>query len=287
MVRKAVLIGINYYDSDAELFGCINDVTQMKNMLVDAYGYAESNIVVLRDDKNDPTVRPTARNIVSNLVTALRGNNDEVWVHFSGHGSQVRDTNSDERDRKDEVIVPCDYKTAGIITDDLLFRILNGTKAKVMLTMDCCNSGSNWDLPFRIERIGNSRYRRYIENRNYRSIRNRNIYMMSGSLDYQTAADSYNEDLDMHMGAFTKSLMKALRNLNHNGSILKVFNEVNKLLSEKGYSQKSTLSTTNYFPRFTFKKQYSNTNVPVTKKGIRRNGYRIFRRTLMSDIIGK
>lgn len=293
MDRKALLIGINYYDSDQELFGCINDVTQMSNMLVDAYGYHESNITILRDDKEDPSVRPTARNIVDNLRKILRSGAKEVWIHFSGHGFQVTDRNRDEKDRKDEVIIPCDYKTAGVITDDLLFSILNGTKSKVLLTMDCCNSGSNWDLPFRFETNDKNRYRRIIENRNYRRIRNRNIYMLSGCSDKDQSADSYNLKLEMHMGAFTMALMQTLRNSNHNNSILGVYVELNKMLKAAGYPQVSHLSSTSPYPTYQFFKSNTDLNdMYLSKYSRRRRGasrsmpFNV-RKTVMSSIIGR
>src|SRR4051812_6390736 len=61
------------------------------------------------------------------------------------------DTNGDEADGYDEVILPCDYKSAGYILDDDLYNVLvkripYGTRLTAV--MDCCHSGTGMDLPY-------------------------------------------------------------------------------------------------------------------------------------------
>ena len=59
--KRALLIGINYIKSpNARLYGCIEDIKNVQNMLMDAYGYAAQNITVLRDD--DGNKMPTKAN---------------------------------------------------------------------------------------------------------------------------------------------------------------------------------------------------------------------------------
>jgi len=68
MSKKALLIGIDYFnDTNSQLQGCINDIINMRGMLIDAYNYLPSNIVMLRDDSNYPTMQPTRINILNNL----------------------------------------------------------------------------------------------------------------------------------------------------------------------------------------------------------------------------
>jgi len=42
---------------------------------------------------------------------------DLLFFQFSGHGGQTKDLNGDEDDGIDEVIFPCDFKTAGTERD--------------------------------------------------------------------------------------------------------------------------------------------------------------------------
>lgn len=75
---------------------------------------------------------------------------DSFFLHYSGHGGSVRDTDGDERDGKDETLIPVDYKTKGQITDDvILANLVLDVPAGAMLTavIDACHSGSALDLP--------------------------------------------------------------------------------------------------------------------------------------------
>ena len=177
MSKKAFLIGINYYDTPAAaLKGCVNDVVNMRNMLIDAYGYDSENIKVLRDDAVDAVFKPTAANIINSLasIIAQSASLKEIWIHYSGHGSQLRDTNGDEADRLDEVIVPSDYTKVGFITDDMIFNIIKQSKCPTVLIFDSCNSGTICDLMwnFNIDPRNNVRS---VKNTNT-TITNPNIY---------------------------------------------------------------------------------------------------------------
>jgi hypothetical protein len=77
---------------------------------------------------------------------------DILFFHFSGHGGKVRDTSGDENDGYDETIMPVDYAKAGQIVDDevyakLLHPLPQG--CRMFALMDCCNSGTALDLPYR------------------------------------------------------------------------------------------------------------------------------------------
>ena len=53
--RKALLIGINYFGTNNELRGCINDVHNMRELLI-SQGFDKSNMVILTDDQRNPQV---------------------------------------------------------------------------------------------------------------------------------------------------------------------------------------------------------------------------------------
>lgn len=247
-MKKALLIGINYAsDPTARLFGCINDAVAVKNMLIDAYDYPSENVVILRDDVEETIFLPTRSNIISNIAQLMKQSSSlsEIWIHFSGHGSQIGDTNADERDGKDEIIIPSDFRTAGIIVDDQLRVLLNGAKCRVMLTMDCCNAGTNFDLPYSFP-INNNRIYRRIENRNL--MRNKNIFKLTGSRDDQTASDYFCFESRVPMGVFTMALLECLRKRKHNVSLLRLYLDINKHLEENGFTQRSLLSSSNALP---------------------------------------
>lgn len=145
--KKAVLIGCNYPRTNAELMGCINDVFSVKDMLLECYGFTESDIEVLIDTDSSYT-QPTGRNIKAalNKMVAAARDGDELVVHFSGHGTQVPSDDPEESDSKDEAICPCDMN---LIEDGdlrIIFKPL-GEKGTVKLTFiaDCCHSGTLLD----------------------------------------------------------------------------------------------------------------------------------------------
>ena len=120
MTKKAVIIGINYVKSSYELKGCINDVKNMKDFLIKNCDFEEKNIKVLTDQD---IILPTSANIKTNINWLVSNNseNDLLVFHYSGHGSNIRDTNSDETDGMDETIVPVDFEKTNLITDDWLY----------------------------------------------------------------------------------------------------------------------------------------------------------------------
>lgn len=249
MVKRALLIGINYIDNpNARLRGCINDAMSMHNMLIDAYDYEKSNIIVLRDDKVPGSQLPTKQNIIKSLTELISKSkpSDELWIHYSGHGAYIKDNNGDEYDRRDEILIPCDYNKSGggVIVDDELKRILEKCKALTYITNDCCHSGTGWDLPY-LFRYSGSRILRF---RISTPLNNSRIYMLSGSRDYQTAADSYSQEESQSMGAFTMALVECLRFHKHNVSLMKLHKDINMYLETKKYSQRCELTSSTPFP---------------------------------------
>ena len=84
----ALLIGINYVRSSYELHGCVNDINNIKNLLILQYGYTENNIIMLHDDIDDDSLKPTYDNIINNInkiVTNVVSNTNIVF-YYSGHG---------------------------------------------------------------------------------------------------------------------------------------------------------------------------------------------------------
>jgi len=168
MERYGLVIGCNYFDSPYELSGCINDTKMLRRWLLKK-GFSKNNVTVLRDDGNgyigymegkiSDTV-PTKKNIIDSLKTLITLANSskssskvELFFSYSGHGTYVTDVNKDEKDGKDEAIVPVDCDKNGYIVDDEFRGIFKNLKSQIKCytIMDCCHSGTNLDLPFAYE----------------------------------------------------------------------------------------------------------------------------------------
>lgn len=250
--KKALLIGCNYSkDPNNRLYGCINDVTSMSNTLVDAFDYDLGNITILRDDSNSDYVLPTRANILSRLqaLVTASANLTEIWFHYSGHGSQVRDTNGDEIDSLDEVIVPSNFQTAGFIKDDEIFAILQkvSIKCRVILLFDSCHSGSICDLA-NIIQITGTKVKVTKSALSNKVINHPNIFCFSGCKDNQTSADSYSNIEARSVGAFTSTFLYCLR-LNHfNVDIFKLYADLCKVILQYGFTQTPVFSSSNVSP---------------------------------------
>lgn len=147
------MIGINYFGQRGQLRGCINDVKNMSNFLVERFGYKREDMVILTDDQQNPRSIPTKVNILQAMQWLVRDAdvNDSLFFHYSGHGGQAKDLDGDEGDGYDETIYPVDFRVAGYIVDDEMHQIMVAPlKAGVRLTaiFDSCHSGSALDLPY-------------------------------------------------------------------------------------------------------------------------------------------
>ncbi|PWY76251.1 hypothetical protein BO70DRAFT_363830 [Aspergillus heteromorphus CBS 117.55] len=151
--RRALLIGINYFNQKGQLRGCINDVKNMTTYLNQNFGYAREDMVILTDDQQNPMSQPTKVNILRAMHWLVKDAqpNDSLFFHYSGHGGQTPDLDGDEDDGYDEVIYPVDFRQAGHIVDDEMHRIMvKPLQPGVRLTaiFDSCHSGSALDLPY-------------------------------------------------------------------------------------------------------------------------------------------
>lgn len=252
MVKKALLVGINYYNTSNALHGCIDDIVNMRNALIDAYSYSANNIVMLRDDISSAAsaTLPTRSNILAQLAALVQQSSqlEEMWVHYSGHGSYVKDRNGDEiASGRDSTIVPCDFLQSGFIVDDELLALLKRVhpSCRVILLFDSCFSGSVCDLPWSFEFLSGNIFSRSLVDRV--TLAHPNMYMMSGCKDNQTSAEVYVAANKQYRGAFTHAFLECLRASGHNTSILALYKAVCLFLAGQ-QKQKPLLSSSNVLP---------------------------------------
>jgi len=256
-MKKALFIGINYFNTSSELYGCIDDVVNMRNLLVDAFGFSLADILVLRDDTTNPALIPNKKNILKSLteIVAKSASCTEIWIHYSGHGSQISDTNGDEVSKLDEVIVPSDYPQSGYIVDDDLYAILKGAKCKTVLLFDSCHSGTVVDLPWSYIYQNPSSYG--IQNNNNNTLTNTEIFMFSGCRDDQTSEDSYSADQQQSVGAFTNAFISCVRAKKHEISFLTLYRDICMFLADNEFEQVPVFSCSTKTPNFVLSRKAS------------------------------
>lgn len=216
-VKRALLIGINYYGTKNELSGCINDVKNINDILIGKFHYSKSHITILNDDpKTVEKLNPTRINILREMkkIISKTCSNDQVFIFYSGHGAQLTADAKDEKKNsdtpgKDDALCPCDFdkyeNTDGFIVDNELRKILAEelpTGAKLRVFIDACHSASVIDLPY----LYNSDKKDFSQIEP--SLSNGNILSISGCKDSQTSADAYIGN--KHSGALTWAILKGL-----------------------------------------------------------------------------
>ena len=140
MARKALVVGINAYPG-APLSGCVNDASNMANLLMRQYGFASSDICILTDKQ------ATTANILAKLDWLVSGLNagDQIVFHYSGHGAQVPTGDKSEPDGLSECICPVDFdwSPAHMIIDKQFVQIFSRIPAGVVFNWasDSCHSG--------------------------------------------------------------------------------------------------------------------------------------------------
>lgn len=243
IMSKAVLFGINYIHSpqSVQLRGCINDVHNMAQYLSNTEMY--DVVKVYTDEKNE--YRTRANSIINTMyklaIDSHRYKLKKVWIHFSGHGCRIWDKNNDETDRRDECIMPSDYQRSGLITDDLIKRVLRyfNKDTKVTCVFDCCHSGTVCDLKYIYKGTIRTPY-----HTSKKSKCQANICSISGCMDHQTSADAYNvQGIYQFSGAMTSCLLLALK------EDKRIFNTIDRLrdiLRQKGFHNQYPLLSSSF-----------------------------------------
>jgi Caspase domain. len=149
--KKALFIGINYFGTQAELKGCINDVKNVSALVCQRFGF--NNCTYLTDDQQDASKKPTYDNIINGMRWLVEGAQpgDSLFFHYSGHGGTAKDSETDEIDGFDETILPLDYSSKGQIVDDVIYENLVKPLPKgcrLTAVFDSCHSGTVMDLPY-------------------------------------------------------------------------------------------------------------------------------------------
>lgn len=236
-MKKAFLVGINKYANGQNLNGCVNDTLLMYKLLSEKFGFLTKDIDIITDEKC------TKKNIIEGLkrLTLNTSENDTIYFHYSGHGSQIVSndwTKGNEVDGRDEILCPHDMDWNNPLRDNDLNKIFSTLTCKSVVVLDSCFSGTGLRndkfLPFVIKNrflsppIDNMLSNPLIEldeelryvfptpisnntqtqlNRVFTTLQG-NAILISGCKDNQTSADAMIGN--RYHGALTYSLCQAL-----------------------------------------------------------------------------
>jgi hypothetical protein len=205
MSKRLFLIGCNYYNTEYELRGCINDADSIEAKYRQ-YGFLDVTRYVETPDHSSKTEPYKAQTLgaLKNWIKSAKSG-DFLAFHYSGHGTFMQDTNKDEKDGRDEAICLLDDN----VIDDEIKQIMVDplpTGVKLRCLFDCCHSGTIMDLPW------SARFNGFLtafqdENKDHYI---KNILMISGCRDDQTSADAWIAEHKKNEGAMTWAWLLAL-----------------------------------------------------------------------------
>jgi hypothetical protein len=224
--RRALLVGINDYTASSiagrtpappgrdwpNLNGAINDVAAMREMLVLLYGFDHRDVVVLTDQE---ATRGAILQALERLA-ASASKEDVLLFYYAGHGSQVRNSASDEPDGLDESLVPADSRAgASDIRDKELRPLFNrmlDRGARLTVILDNCHSGSGARglAPDARPRGVAADQRDVADTARSPRPEDRGALVLSAAQDFDRAWETRDEEGRMH-GAFSWAWLRAMR----------------------------------------------------------------------------
>ncbi|XP_020222153.1 metacaspase-1 isoform X1 [Cajanus cajan] len=154
--KRAVLCGVSY-KRKLRLKGTMNDIRNMKELLIKNFKFPKDCIRVLTEQEQNENLIPTKHNILESLRWLVKDceAGDSLVFYFSGHGLQQPDFKEDEIDGFDETLCPVDFLREGMIIDnELNSTIVWPLKKGVTLhaIVDACHSGTILDLLYVYQR---------------------------------------------------------------------------------------------------------------------------------------
>jgi len=132
-MRKALVVGIDYYQNIKPLHGCVNDAYSVKSVL-ERHGNGTINFPVNLLTSTGPDNLITKKELKENVIELFKDDSEVALFYFAGHG-YIETTGGFL------ITSDCQYGDDGFSLNELL-SIANKSKAKnKVIILDSCHSG--------------------------------------------------------------------------------------------------------------------------------------------------
>lgn len=144
MRSVGLVFGNDYLGTREELNGCVNDARGIERLLKETLLFEDVSVYT----------EVTGKQLTRLVLQAARQTHLQhvvnLWIHFSGHATQVRANNIHESDGLDECVVPTDHKQVGYLRDNFFRDAVRSVnpRTNVIFTFDCCHSATLADLKY-------------------------------------------------------------------------------------------------------------------------------------------
>jgi len=242
-MNYALLVCVNQYQTPGNnLRGCLNDVENMRVLL----SHNDFSVLHVRSLIDEQATKQRIMDSLEQMVMNMKEGDHGVF-HFSGHGSQVPDTNSDESDSLDEILCPHDFDWTGTyITDDGLREILSNLHpgATLDVIFDSCHSGTGLREIDSVARfippMAYFQSKVWTINKMLESHDQPNLALWAGCRSDQTSADAFINNI--YQGAMTWAFTRAMQDWDNQCSRDDLIQGIHLKLSGK-FDQEPQLET--------------------------------------------
>lgn len=132
-MRKALIVGIDYYENIDPLHGCVNDAYSVKSVL-ERNSDGTINFGVKLEVASDGNSEISKRSLKDSISELFDGDNDIALFYFSGHG-HIESTGGYL------ITSDCEYGDDGLSMNELLQIANNSAARNKIIILDCCHSG--------------------------------------------------------------------------------------------------------------------------------------------------
>ncbi|KAG2540321.1 metacaspase-1-like isoform X2 [Panicum virgatum] len=215
--KRALVVGVSYTGAAHELKGTVNDVAEMRRLLVGKFGFPSGCILEFTEKERDPSRVPTRENLLLAMRWLTEGcaAGDSLVFLFCGHGVQEVDLKDDEVDGYNEALCPADFEQSGVILDDEINETVVrplGRGVKLHAIMDTCHSGTILDLPYlcRLSRTGYWQWENQFPGGTGKRPNGGLVISISSCRDDQKSADTSGFPESASIGAMMDSFIAAV-----------------------------------------------------------------------------
>lgn len=132
-MRKALIVGIDYYKNISQLYGCVNDSYSVKSVL-ERNSDGTLNFDIMHDTASNDRQSITRANLKDKITQLFTDDSEIALFYYAGHGYI-------ENNGGFLVTSECSRGDDGLALDEVL-NIVNNSKAKnKIIILDSCHSG--------------------------------------------------------------------------------------------------------------------------------------------------
>lgn len=137
-MKRALLVGIDKYESASPLNGCVNDVNALMPLLTRNEDDSPNFECVVNTSASEKPV--SRRNLLDSIELLLNPGANIALFYFAGHGQQVDN---------DVVLVSQDGSGSdlGVSMSEVLAKVQHSRVPEVSIILDCCFSGVAGGIP--------------------------------------------------------------------------------------------------------------------------------------------